>query len=528
MNSKYSAGILYHIAKADFLERSRSYSFLISLGICIFMIYSFVPPLDAGYRIVSLGNYRGFYNSAWIGSMVAMCTPFFALVCFYLVNYSVKRDTDTGVGQIIATTPVTGLQYLTGKFLSNFAVLLLITLLIAIMTIVMFLLRGETGSPEFGKLLLPLLVFLVPTMFIVSSLALFLESIPILSRGSANIIYFFLWILLISGSILIPYIDIFGLNAGMNEFRHSIAAVHTDWNGDFGVGIGMWDPRANHKIFTWEGMNFTSSIVLSRIYWMAAAFGLVLISSSYFRRFDSPGIYEREKGNSLFSGKDPAIPDKSGKPSKIRYRDLPVADPQFSYLSLIVAELRLILKGNSTLWLFITPVLFILSIFTSQNFAYKITLPLLWFFQILILSGLGSREFSNRCHEYIFSAALPLKRQLTATMSAAALIMILLAIPVIIKLLVSGDHYGVYAILVGAIFVPVFAVSMGIVTGGRKVFEVLFTVIIYSIFDGIPFLDCTGAVNGSREMGIAHYFFAFTLVLIILAFFVRRWQIRHI
>ncbi len=528
MKSKYSVSILYHIAKADFLERSRSYNFLIALGICIFMIYSFVPPLDAGYRIVSLGNYRGFYNSAWIGSMVAMCTPFFALVCFYVVNYSVKRDIDTGVGQIIATTPVTRLQYLTGKFISNFSVLILITLLIAIMTIVMFLFRGETKNPEFVKLLLPLLIFLVPTMFIVSSLALFFESITILSRGSANIIYFFLWVLLVSGSILIPYMDIFGLNAGMNEFKHSIAAVHTDWNGDFGVGIGMWYPHASHKIFTWEGMNFTSSILLSRIYWMAAAFGLVLLSASGFNRFDSSGITERKQGNAWFSKNDPAISDQLRKPSKVRYRDLPVAVAKFSYFSLIVAELRLILKGNSTLWLIITSVSFIVSIFTSQNFAYKIALPLLWFFQILILSGLGSREINNRCHEYIFSAALPLKRQLTATMSAAALIMIVLAIPVMIKLLISGDLYGVYAILVGAMFIPVFAISMGIVTGGRKVFEVLFTVIIYSIFNSIPFLDCTGAVSGSREMGIAHYLFASTLFLIILAFSVRRWQIRHI
>jgi hypothetical protein len=71
-------------------------------------MYSFVPPVTAGYKIMLLGNYRGLYNSTWIGTMVAMCAPLFALIGFYLVNYSVKRDIDTRVGQIITSGILTG------------------------------------------------------------------------------------------------------------------------------------------------------------------------------------------------------------------------------------------------------------------------------------------------------------------------------------------------------------------------------------------------------------------------------------
>jgi len=142
METDYACISIFHIAKADFLQRIRSYYFLIAIGVCVFVIYSFVPPVDAGYTMVSLGNYRGFYNSAWIGSMVAMCVPFFALVGFYLVNNSVKRDEDTGVGQIIATTRISKVQYLTGKLFSNFAVLLVMLAVIAVMTVVMFLVRA--------------------------------------------------------------------------------------------------------------------------------------------------------------------------------------------------------------------------------------------------------------------------------------------------------------------------------------------------------------------------------------------------
>ena len=528
MKTSYTIGSIYHIAKADFLERVRSYNFLIALGICIIMIYTFVPPVDANYKILSLGNYRGFRNSAWIGGMVAMCVPFFALVNFYVVNYSVKRDFDTGVGQIIATTRITRLQYLTGKLISNFSVLLLITLLIAIMTIVMFFIRGETSHIEPGKLLLPLFIFLVPGMFIVSALALFFDSMTSLSRGLVNIIYFFLWMIMISTSISSYSIDVFGLNTGMNEIKQSIASIHPDWDGNSGVGILLTDYKAGQKVFIWEGIIWSSPIILKRIYWMSAAFGLVLLVSLGFNRFDTSKIRVRKQRNSWFFKKKPAIINDYSTSSQIRYRDLPPAEAKFSYFNLVLTELRLILKGNSTLWMVITSVLFIVSIFTSLDFGYKIALPLLWFFQILILSNLGSREVTNRCNEYIFSVAFPLQRQLFSTMTTAVLLMFTLAIPILIKVMITDNFYGVYAIVVGALFIPAFAIASGILTGGSKVFEVIFTIIVYGILNSVPFFDFVGAIKGSRELGMAHYLMVITLVLVIVAFAARKRQIRNV
>jgi ABC-type transport system involved in multi-copper enzyme maturation permease subunit len=528
MKINYTIGSIYHIAKADFLERVRSYYFLIALGICIFMIYSFVPPLDAGYRIISLGNYRGFYNSAWIGGMVAMCVPFFALVSFYVVNYSVKRDIDTGVGQIIATTRITRLQYLTGKLFSNFSVLLLIVLLIAIMTILMFFIRGETSQLEIGKLILPLFIFLVPAMFMIAALALFFDSMTILSRGAINIFYFFLWILLISSSVWSYPIDTFGMNAGMRELKHAISAVHPDWSGGFGMGINISGPQTGKKVFIWEGFIWSSPIILSRIYWMSAAFGLVLLASLGFKRFDTSRIRERKQRNSWSSRNNPVIPDEYSSSSKIGYRDLPPAEAKFSYLNLVRAELRLMLKGNATIWMVITSVLFIVSIFTSMDFSHKIVLPLLWFFQILILSNLGSREITHRCQEYIFSIAFPLRRQLSATMLSAAILMITLAIPVLMRVIITGNIYGAYAIVVGAIFIPAIAITSGILTGGSKVFEVIFTIMVYCILNAIPLFDFVGAIKGSRELGIAHYLMVITLLLLIVAFSARKRQISNV
>lgn len=148
--------ILYHLMRADFLERVRRYSFLITLGMTIFAGYVFVPSVDADYVTLDLGGYRGVYDSAWIGSMVALLTTIFlSLAGFYLVKNAVDRDRHSGVGQIIATTPLSKPLYTLGKWLSNFAVLAVMVGVIAAAAGAMQLIRGEEVRIGLWALLSP-------------------------------------------------------------------------------------------------------------------------------------------------------------------------------------------------------------------------------------------------------------------------------------------------------------------------------------------------------------------------------------
>ncbi len=523
MGTNYTLSSILQIARADFLQRVRSYYFLITIGVCVFIIYSFVPALDAGYKMVSLGNYRGFYNSAWIGGMVAMCVPFFTLLGFYVINNAVKRDIDTGVGQIIATTRVTSLQYLSGKFLSNFAVLLTMVGVIALMTVVMFFLRGEAIF-EPWKLMSPLLVLTVPAMFVLAAIAVVFDSFTSLGRGVINIAYFFFWVFLISSSLWARNLDVFGVNTCLLQITTALSSAHPDWSGDSGTGILITGSVIKCKVFIWEGMNWTAGIVLQRIFWMIAAFGLVVLASLKFNRFDTIQTNEKKRKPLNFLKKRSEIADDTALPLHIRYLELPPAQPRFSYFSLVKAELKLMLNGNSRLWMIATAGLFIACIFAPLEFGQKFGLPLLWFMQILILSKLGSREVNNRCNEYVFSAPSPLRRQLPATIMASVLLTFVLALPVLSRAMIAGDLYSVSAITVGSLFIPLFAISSGILSGGSKLFEVVFTMMVYGIINGIPFLDLTGGIPGSREAGIAYYFLAAALFMLIVAFAGRKKQ----
>src|SRR5512140_565404 len=133
------ARVIYHLARADFLERVRRYSFLIMLGLIVFLGYQTGIVNIA----LELGAYRGEYNSAWVGAMMSLIATFFlGWFGFYLVKGSVNRDRETGVGQIMATTPLTRPLYVIGKWLSNFAVLMAMVTVLALAGIIIQFLQG--------------------------------------------------------------------------------------------------------------------------------------------------------------------------------------------------------------------------------------------------------------------------------------------------------------------------------------------------------------------------------------------------
>ena len=186
------ARILYQVVKADFLERVRGHRFLIVLGLSITAGFLFVPSDEAAYVTIDLEGYRGVYDSAWIGAIVGlMSSLYLALIAFYAIKGSISRDMDTGVGQIIASTPISKRLYILGKWLSNFAVLVVMVLVVVVAAGVLQLVRGEDMKIEVWPLVAPSLIIALPTMGVVDTLAVLFETIRTLRGGFGNIVYFF-------------------------------------------------------------------------------------------------------------------------------------------------------------------------------------------------------------------------------------------------------------------------------------------------------------------------------------------------
>src|SRR6185369_2973541 len=189
-----SARVIYHLARADFLERVRRYSFLVMLGLVILLGYQ----TAIGNVRLQLGSYRGEFNSAWIAGMMSIIATFFlGWFGFYVVKGSVARDRETGVGQIMATTPMSRPAYMLGKWISNFAVLMAMVIILMIIGLIIQLINGESTQLNLWTYLSPFIFIVLPLMAMVAALAVFFEVIPFLSGGFGNIVYFFAFVMII-------------------------------------------------------------------------------------------------------------------------------------------------------------------------------------------------------------------------------------------------------------------------------------------------------------------------------------------
>lgn len=146
------ARVFWHLLRADFLERVRRYSFLVTLALAALLGYT----VATGKMKLWVGDFRGVYNSAWVGILMALvANTFLTLAGFYVVKGSVERDRQTGVGQILATTPMSKTLYTLGKTASNLAVLLAMVAVLAVMSVGAQLVAGEETRIEVWPLLRP-------------------------------------------------------------------------------------------------------------------------------------------------------------------------------------------------------------------------------------------------------------------------------------------------------------------------------------------------------------------------------------
>jgi hypothetical protein len=111
--------VLFHMVRADFLERVRRYSFLLTLGFSVYVGYA----VYSGQINMRLDDYQGAPNSAWLGSVIPLASSvFLSLIGFYVVKNTIQRDRETRVGRILAATPISKRFYTLSKALSDLAV----------------------------------------------------------------------------------------------------------------------------------------------------------------------------------------------------------------------------------------------------------------------------------------------------------------------------------------------------------------------------------------------------------------------
>ncbi len=507
--------------KYDYLQRTRSYTFLITLCASMAIAYTFVPEPNANYSTLRIADYVGYYNAAWFGYVTAiMSSIFLSLVGFYLINSGIKRDSETKIGQVIAATSVSNFKYLLYKTVSNFLVLVTIVFLIFLMSIVLFFLYNDGYPFELLQFLKPYLLITIPALFLVAVLAVAFEVFFGTYSVVQNIGFFFLF------SILLVYspqtdrqlsYDIFGSKIVTNHMENEVQKIlQTDQKPGLNIGFVLGNVNRNKK-FEFNGLEFPTSFIISRLVWILLGLALVTLISPLFHRFTKK--VQRQKKKQSVVANDQRLA------REINILKLPLPEVDYGILPLLKSELLLLFrKGKKWLWIVnIIGMAFLVAL--PYKISHQIVLPIVWFLQVGRISEITTKEVSNNVHYFARTSYLPINRLLLSQALSGILLLQLLAMPLIVRLAILGETKAAFSIVLGGLLIVLFAAVSGMLSKGKKLFEVLFFMITYANINSIPALDYFGAFehhpNYILQLG------SISLIVLLTGILFKKYQLRE-
>jgi hypothetical protein len=481
-----------------------------------------------------------------------------SLIGFYLVKNVVSHDYRSKVGQVIATTPISKPIYLLGKWVSNVAILAQILAVLTMMAPFMQLIRAENSHIDLWALAAPIWFMGLPTLSVISAIAVLFESIPLLRGGFGNVVYFFVWgpgimasegALLVLDSNITPFNDFGGLSASMFSIREQLIASGVD--NFYGVS-GVIGPLAGEEIvrFLWNGIDWTAGMFLERLVWIGVAIVIALVASIPFDRFDparrrvsgyprvklSGGLKQlTQRGQALIEQLIKArrkhnLDLLDGDPANVRTQLTPVLNrsTQNRWMAIFLAEMRLMLKGQKWLWYAGAIGLIIASLFSPLDVARQYLLLAAWLWPILIWSRMGNRERRHQTNQIVFSVAHPLRRQLAAIWMAGLVVALITGGGVAIQLVAAGSWHAFLAWIAGAIFIPSLALALGVWSGGSRLFEITYVLLWYlGPVNNIRVLDYMGVTSELNTIVIPIVYLMISLLLFGVAMLGRERQLQR-
>lgn len=275
---------ILELARGDFLERSRRYSFLLTLGAAACLAYT----VHAGWWLVRIGDVAPAPGPARLGMLVGVATgTMLSLVGFYVVRGSVERDRRTGVGPILAAAPATRLQYAAAKFAGNLAVLGAMLAVVALLAVGMVASAGAPSPADAWRAVAPTVLLAGPALALVAGTALLFDSVPALWGAGGNVLYFFLWTAMLGASLSgSPALDVTGIALLHESLREAMTAagLHETAGGLTVQARTSGLPETTR--FAWSGVDWSAGRVAWRAYWVAAGAAMTGLAAASLRAFD--------------------------------------------------------------------------------------------------------------------------------------------------------------------------------------------------------------------------------------------------
>jgi hypothetical protein len=482
---------------ADLRQRTRSGRFWSVALATALAGWWCLPPAGAGYMIVAVGDHhRGFYSSAWIGMVLAMISLLWGLVGFYLVRGTVRRDFETRVWQLLGTTAMSRAAYLLAKWASHVVVmggLVVATLLVGL---VAQQVRAEDTRVDLWELVKPSLFIALPTFSVSAALAIWFDIVPRLRRTAGNIVFFFVWIgLLTTGGVGIEHdranrvapavqpwaSDLPAMKVMQWSIDHQIARQLPDVVRRDGFCVGCGGVSAPIVRFTWTAWEVRPAVLWGRMLWLVAAVSGVLLAVPLLD-------WAAARTTPSASG------DGRRAPRSLRWLRALLSPLQGSRLGVLVAAEVFIVLRMRPLWWWAAW----LPLWGVQAFGprHAVALAMLggWTLLLDVFSRTALRDQECGTVDLVATAPGALRRLLLARAAACVGLAWLSAAPGLLHESFAHPAMSPTAAVMAAA-IALCGLAAGRLARSSRPFELVFLALAYATTQGLPWLDASAHGN---------------------------------
>lgn len=481
--------------------------------------------LASGARVTSLATSMGAQVRAEVATRlrspatsVALLASLFLVLCgFYFVAGSVRKDRESGVGAILAATPLTKAAYLLGKLAANAAYLAVLSLSTIPVGFYAFV-RFGTGRFALAPMLLPFLAVALPAVVFIAAMAVLFDVTPGLRGRGGLVIWFFVSMFLLvqlpmflAGVFSPGTVRQVGFAGVASLHAVILRAVPPEWREHVSTGLTF----SNEPIVRvpWPGVDLTAGFVLgclSQVLWAAVPLGLAVL---VFDRFDPARRLRRARRD-----RAPAAAPEAAPASFIRLEDLAPARPGRRSLARAVgAEVRLLWK-TAPLLKWALPILAVLALVVPETVVKGLAAAFLLLLAPVI-SEAAAREDLAGTRALVLSQPLVPRSMVLFKAGALATFVGVLGAPLVLRFGMGSAALGA-AFAAGLLFVVAFAAGAGALTRGGKLFSGLYLAGWYVAVNGVPSLDFTGVFVASPAVLPSLVFAVFGSALTAIAVFV--------
>ncbi|WP_143080349.1 hypothetical protein [Hymenobacter arizonensis] len=474
---------------ADWRERSRSKQFWGVLGLLMISSWWCFPPANASYLTLAFdGVYRGQYSSAWIGMVLALVySTLLSLVGFYLVRGTLTRDFDTNVWQLLASSSLVRPVYVLAKWGSHMLTLSLFVGIGLAVGLGAQLVRGEDHVIDLLELIKPVLLLGLPALAVTAMFAVWFDVLPWLRRTRGNIIYFIIWICLLTGSIqqtASPVLDLHGWKRGPDGIvsfwraikRANLPELDSKSQGVQNLTVGSASREATLVRFSWTSWHPQIGDIVGAGFWIGLALLGTLLTSPFL---DWAASYPTQPE---------LVQDSLANGHRLRWLEVLLSPLQLTVLgTLLSIELQLVLRARKTWWW-----LTFASVLTAQAVGPKAVINLAalaaWLLLLDVFSNAPVRERDTGTAAFIFSAARASRRIFLARW----LLLLVLAwggtLIVISRLFTTMPMAALATVVVG-LSLASWSLALGALTRSARPYELLFVVLAYASVQDAPVLN---------------------------------------